>query len=203
VRNVGLLGGSFDPVHSAHIGLARAAYRCLQLDQVQLIPAANPWQRAPLTASSDHRLAMLKHASKEYSWLHINPIEIQRADQSYTADTLQQLPRGPHYFWIMGSDQLQNFCTWYRWQAIIKEATLAVAQRPGSQLTLPAALRQEITKYEDDKIVTLDFPPTNLSATQIRSCLAAGERLPTDALHPDVFAYIKAHGLYQPSDSRS
>ena len=200
---VGLLGGSFDPVHRAHIDLAQAAYHQLELDEVQLIPAANPWQRAPLTASSEHRLAMLKHTSKEHAWLRVNPIEIQRADHSYTADTLRQLPSGPHYFWIMGSDQLQNFCTWYQWQAIIRTATLAVAQRPGSQLTLPKPLHEEISKYNDEKIVTLEFPSTNLSATQIRRKLEAGESLPTHALHPDVHAYIQANGLYQPSDSRS
>src|SRR5699024_3762236 len=75
---IGLLGGSFDPVHTAHIALAKSARSTLDLDQVQLIPAANPWQREPLKASSQHRLAMLDLAIKRCNWLAINTIEIDR-----------------------------------------------------------------------------------------------------------------------------
>src|SRR5690554_3513638 len=105
-RKTGLLGGSFDPVHIAHIKLAQAAYDMLGLDKVQLIPAGNPWQRAPLTAHSSHRLAMLKLAIGQRDWLHVNTVEIDRNGPTYTIDTLKTLPSGVAYCWILGSDQL-------------------------------------------------------------------------------------------------
>ena len=73
---IGLLGGSFDPVHNAHVALAKTALKKLELDEVQLIPAGQPWQRAPLGASPEHRLAMLRLAVGETPGLRINPIEI-------------------------------------------------------------------------------------------------------------------------------
>src|SRR5690606_21864786 len=142
----GLLGGSFDPIHLAHISLARTAWQFLGLEEVQLIPAANPWQREPLAASSEHRLAMLDIASQHESYLRINPIELARGGASYTIDTLRQLPAGPEYYWVLGADQLENFCTWDSWQDITRLAHLAVAQRPGSVPQAPAPLSEHLTQ---------------------------------------------------------
>jgi nicotinate-nucleotide adenylyltransferase len=143
-----LLGGSFDPIHLAHIALASTALDALALDEVQLIPAANPWQRPPLAASPMHRLAMLDIAVRGQPRLRINPTEILRGGQTYTIDTLEQLPRGRDYYWILGADQLANFCSWHRWEDILLLANLAVALRPGTQLTVPAALRERLDKLE-------------------------------------------------------
>lgn len=193
---IGLLGGSFDPVHLAHTGLARAAWQFLSLDHVQLIPAANPWQREPLAASSSHRLAMLDIAIRQYSCLRINPLEIERGGASYTIDTLRQLPAGPEYHWILGADQLENFCTWDSWQDITRLACLAVAQRPGAMLQAPAALNEHLGSI-GRKLIHLPFEPTPISATLIRQRLAAGEST-SGMLDVAVEQYIKQKGLYLP-----
>lgn len=192
----GLLGGSFDPVHLAHIALAQAAKETLGLSGVELIPAANPWQRAPLAATAEHRLAMLDIAVRHDDSLHVNPLEIRRGGNTYTIDTLRQLPAGPEYYWILGSDQLANFCSWHCWQDIVSLVYLAVAQRPGAVLSTPAPLEHYLA-CKERTLLCLPFEPTPISSTQIRERLSRGE--PTGDLLDDAVAqYIHRNGLYQP-----
>lgn len=191
---VGLLGGSFDPVHKAHIALAQKAVKDLGLDRMELIPAANPWQRAPLKGSAEHRLAMLQLAIADDPSLHINPIELQRTGPTYTLDTLQQLPKDADYYWVLGSDQLQNFHTWHGWQEILQYVTLAVAQRPGSDVQPSAKLAAYLQKHELT-LKTINFEPMDISATDIRNRLK--QQQSTDGLlEPKVQQYIKRHQLY-------
>lgn len=195
---IGLLGGSFDPVHHAHLLLAIAARQHLALDDLQLLPAAQPWQRAPLGASAEHRLAMLRLAIAEHPGISINTLEIDRAGPTYTIDTLRELGAGENehtYYWVLGSDQLANFCTWRAWEEIVRRVHLAVAERPGAQVTPPAALQQELTRLER-QILPLPFTPTRISSTEIRNRVAAG--LPIDGMTPPaVVDYIRTHRLYQ------
>ena len=165
---IGLLGGSFDPVHCAHLALASAAREALGLDQVQLIPAGQPWQRLPLGASPSQRLEMV---------------------------TLNALPQGPDYFWILGADQLSNFCTWRNWSEIAARVQLVVAQRPGSPLTVPQELSQWLTANQRE-LIELPFHPLDVSANEIRNRITRGES--TSDLIPEVVAqYISEHGLYR------
>ncbi|WP_298019007.1 nicotinate (nicotinamide) nucleotide adenylyltransferase [uncultured Castellaniella sp.] len=193
---VGLLGGSFDPVHRAHIALARAACEALSLAYVELLPAGRPWQRGQLGAAPEHRLAMLRLACGDDPQLRINPIELQRPGATYTIDTLAALPRSARYTWILGADQLANFCTWHRWRDILSHVRLAVAQRPGAALTPPAELAQALAP---DGLVLIPFPPQDVSASTIRQELARG-RLPESQLDPRVLGYIRTHQLYQRPD---
>lgn len=193
---IGLLGGSFDPVHLAHIKLANVALDALHLDEVQLIPAANPWQRPPLMASPEHRLAMLEIARRHDPLLKINPIEIHRGGPTYTADTLEALPQGPDYYWILGADQLANFCSWDRWRDIVALVRLAVADRPGTPAKEPHALREQLDTL-DTPLIHLPPLDMNVSSTLIRQQLALGE--PTDGmLDVAVTQYIHENHLYQP-----
>jgi|SRR5690625_1254362 len=194
MKRIGLLGGSFDPVHRAHIQLANHALDALGLDEVNLIPAANPWQRAPLGASPEHRLAMLELAIQGSPGLTINTIELERSGPTYTLETLAQLPSEPEYFWILGSDQLQNFCTWKGWQDILNYVNLAVAQRPGAQVAPPAALQAHLAEQQQ-QLYRLSLPPIDISATEIRTRLKQHQN--TDGLlDPAVQQYIKKHKLY-------
>ena len=192
---IGLLGGSFDPVHSAHLVLASAALAVLSLDQVQLIPAGQPWQRPPLGASPTHRLAMLKLAVGQTAGFHVNPIEINRTGPTYTLETLELLPQGPEYFWILGADQLENFCTWRDWSKIAARVQLVVAQRPGSTLEAPAALATWLTQHQH-ALVHLPFDPLDVSANEIRQRIARGDST-CDLIPEAVGQYITEHSLYR------
>lgn len=195
MKRQGLLGGSFDPVHVAHIALARHALRHLALDTVTLIPAARPWQRGELRASSKQRLDMLRIAIADESGMEVSTVEMERDGPTYTIDTLRALPEDRQYFWILGADQLANFCTWKEWQDIVARVELAVAARPGSALLPPEALRTRLDAMGRELHV-LPMAPTDVSATAIRHRIASGQ--PTDGmLHPGVAQYIQRHGLYR------
>ncbi len=196
---IGLLGGSFDPVHLAHIALADSARKTLGLDEVRLIPAANPWQRAPLAADASHRLAMLELAVAGHPGLRIDPQELARNGPTYTADTLDALPEGHTYYWILGADQLANFCTWHRWQDIAQRVYLAVAQRPGTPLAEPDALRRFLDEI-GRPLLRLSFAPRSISSTEIRRRLAHGGDT-ASLLDVAVAQYIRENQLYRAPDT--
>ncbi|HLU79061.1 MAG TPA: nicotinate (nicotinamide) nucleotide adenylyltransferase [Burkholderiaceae bacterium] len=191
----GLLGGSFDPVHVAHVELARQALRHLGLDGVTLLPAARPWQRGELGATGPQRLEMLELVTRDEPGLDVSPLEIERGGPTYTIDTLQALPADKDYVWILGADQLENFCTWKQWDDIARKVTLAVAARPGSQLKAPAPL-QTLLDSLGRSLQIIPMPAMDVSATAIRERLAAGRAVDT-MLHPRVAQYIQRHGLYR------
>ena len=192
---IGLLGGSFDPVHSAHLALAQTALVTLPLDEVQLMPAGQPWQRPPLGASPAHRLAMIKLAVGQAKGLQVNPIEIDRTGPTYTFETLALLPQEHEYFWILGADQLENFCTWREWSTIANKVQLVVAQRPGSKVAAPAALAAWLTQH-NRHLVNLPFDPLDVSANEIRQRIARGDST-YDLIPEAVGQYITEHGLYR------
>lgn len=194
IRKTGLLGGSFDPVHLAHTALADAACEALALSKLQLIPAANPWQRPVLTASPTHRLAMLELAIASKPRLSVNPIEIERGGKTYTIDTLEQLPDDTEYYWIIGADQLANFCTWHRWKEIVARVRLVVAQRPGASTEAPVDLQRVLGKL-GKALTSLPFEASAISASDIRRRLA--NNLPVEGLIDGaVMRYIRQHHLY-------
>ena len=195
-KSIGLLGGSFDPIHVAHIALARAALDALSFDVVELIPAADPWQRPPLAASGQQRLDMLKLAIADEPGLAVNPVEIERGGPTYTIDTLRGLPDNARYTWLLGADQLRNFCTWHDWQDIVARVDLAVAARPGSAAVAPPALQTRLNEL-GRSLRQLPFTPIPISASEIRQRLANGDSI--SGMGPDAaIAYIRAHRLYQP-----
>lgn len=198
-RLTGLLGGSFDPVHVVHLALAQAARTHLHLDVVQLIPAAAPWQRAPLGASAQARLAMLELAVADEPGLVVNPLEILRTGPTYTVDTLRTLGAGDDpaqtYVWLLGSDQLANFCTWHAWEEIATRVRLAVASRPGFAPEPPAPLSR-LLQARETPLAHLPWSPSPVSATDIRARARAG--LSLEGLTPAAVAdYIQTHHLYQ------
>jgi nicotinate-nucleotide adenylyltransferase len=138
---------------------------------------------------------MLELAVAGRSGLSVNPVEIERGGPTYTVDTVRALPAGPRYVWLMGADQLANFCTWNDWQGIASRVGLAVAVRPGTPLRAPGELMQWLAE-RGHCLIELPFTPLDVSASNIRARLA--QRQPTaDVLHPDVAAYIRVHNLYR------
>ena len=127
--------------------------------------------------------------------MEISDIEIRRGGPTYTLDTLRALPPEPQYFWILGADQLQNFCTWHGWQEILSRVELAVAARPGAELQAPADMQAHLEKL-NRRLHVLSMPPTDVSATAIRNGIAQGQSIET-MLHPGVAQYIHQHRLYR------
>ena len=194
-QRIGLLGGSFDPVHLAHVELARCAMRHLHLDSVRLIPAAQPWQRGALGADPDDRVAMLRLAVANVPGLEIDTVEIDRGGPTYTIDTVRTLPPGKEYFWILGADQLANFCSWKNWEEIVERVHLAVAARPGSHIAPAATLRTRLEEL-GQALHVIPMAPNTLSATEIRHRLSSNQNV-DGMLDASVAQYIHHNGLYR------
>lgn len=217
LRRIGVLGGSFDPVHVGHLALGQAAISALRLDELLLIPAGNPWQKPGQQTDGSHRLAMLRLAvsalpanRQTANWL-VDDQEIRRRGPSYTLDTLITLrklygPRTPLML-IIGSDQFRRLNSWYHWDRLFDYAHIAVTQRervPLSDLPAPieAILEDRGTGDLPDtpagNIIFFRMPAVPVSSTMLREHLREGK--PVEGLLPlGVAAYIRRHGLYAPS----
>jgi nicotinate-nucleotide adenylyltransferase len=217
---IGLLGGSFDPIHVGHLQLARDALANLPISEVRLLPAAQAWQKEPLTDPA-HRAAMVKLAiDGELPFTRRRMVldlrEIDRGGPTYTVNTLRELRRtlGDEVplVLIMGADQYERFDTWREWERIPDLAHLAVARRPGTSSPLNASLQRlrdkRHLKYAGDLIdtpaghvVDLAMTPVDASASEIRALLeqpafADNARRIATLVPPAVLDYIRAHHLY-------
>jgi len=141
---IGLLGGSFDPIHVGHVQLARDALAHLPLDEVRFIPAAQPWQKERVTDAA-HRAHMVELAIAHEPRCVLDMHEIERGGTTYTIDTLRELRAGAwrdaSLVLVMGSDQFERFDTWRDWQAVAELAHIAVARRAGVAARLNLVLQ--------------------------------------------------------------
>ncbi len=207
-RRIGLLGGSFDPVHVGHIALARAAQSALLLDELRFIPAGLAWQKGNAAASASDRVAMLQLAlGSQPDWI-IDQCEVRRTGPSYTIDTLLELRAGlgpePALVLLLGADQFRNLPSWHRFDELPLHCHLAVTQRAPRQLSaLPEPLEALLAQRGSDAlpdapagtIVFFTMPPVPVSSSGIRAQLAAGQR-PVELLPPGVLDYIEHNRLY-------
>jgi nicotinate-nucleotide adenylyltransferase len=193
-RRVGLFGGSFDPVHNAHVALARAALAELHLDEVRWIPAGQAWQKERPLTDAAHREAMLRLALRGEPRFLLDRIEIERAGPSYTLDTVRTLAAAQpqaQWFLIIGQDQYTGLHTWNGWQQLLDRVTLAVANRPGEVRTV----HEDVRRFSH-RVVPL--PMLDISATEVRRRVAAGDDI-TALVPPEVARYIDSHRLYRAS----
>ncbi len=192
MKRIGLFGGSFDPVHNAHLALARQALHELQLDELRWVPVGQAWQKSrPLTAAV-HREAMLRLAIAGEPRFVLEGCELRRAGPSYTLDTVRELQAatpGAQWFLIIGQDQYVALHTWFGFERLLPLVTLAVAQRPGAQAEADARVRAAAQ-------VALALAPIAVSATELRARLAAGRNIRA-LVPPPVALYIRQQGLYQ------
>lgn len=207
-RRIGLLGGTFDPVHVGHLALARTARAALSLDEVRLVPTGSSWQKSGVRASAAQRLEMARLAAACVEGLVVDDREVRRAGASYTIDTLTELRADlgpePAIVLLLGSDQLRNLSTWHRWRDLFGQAHVACTQRERVSLTdLPEELeelvrergRQSLPDAPSGALVFFSMPPVPVSATALRAQLARGER-PRELVPAAVLDYIETHGLY-------
>jgi nicotinate-nucleotide adenylyltransferase len=206
---IGILGGTFDPIHFGHLRMALELCQALDLAHVRLIPCYQPVHRKLAEASPEQRLAMVRRAIASEALLQVDNCEIQRKGPSYTIDTLtilhKNLPTTPLCL-IMGIDALLHFPSWHRWEEILKLSHLVVAHRPQYQLPqtgiVADLLKERLTKntavlHKNLAGHILLHPVTSLdiSSTDIRKQIAMGNN-PRYLLPNNVYNYIKRHGTY-------
>ena len=220
---IGCFGGTFNPPHRAHFALAHAACERLNLVELLMIPAGQPWQK-PSVLPAAHRLAMLRAAMADDQQetrgkrdepypLSIETLEIDLPQSSYTIDTLRTLrAQRPHspLVWVMGSDQLRNLTTWREWAHLLDLAHIAVVQRAGAEVVvtdLPFPLDERYAQCVclDDSwrqslcgcFIPFEFDPIAVSSSHIRAAIAGGQSADSlSALSPSVARYITQHQLY-------
>jgi nicotinate-nucleotide adenylyltransferase len=197
-RRIGLLGGTFDPVHIAHLHIAACAMHDLHLDEVRFVPAGSPPHKPnqPVTPAH-HRLQMLEMATEGVAGFRVDPVDLGEQEPSYTSDLLariRELHPDEGLWFIIGGDSLRDFPSWHEPDRILQLARLAVAERPG--VDTGEALRDPAMPVLATRTDLFSSVPVNLSSTVIRERLALGQ--PVDWLVPPaVLAYIQAHGLYR------
>ncbi|MFT4103366.1 MAG: nicotinate-nucleotide adenylyltransferase, partial [Burkholderiaceae bacterium] len=208
-RRIGLLGGTFDPIHVAHLALADWARAELALDEVRLIPTGRSWQKEAAGASAADRLRMAELAAAGRPWLAVDGRETRRAGSTYTIDTLAELRAElgpePALVWLLGSDQLHNLPTWQRYESLTSYAHLAVTQRERVALSdFPPAVEALLARHGAQTlpdapcgaIVFFRMPALPVSGTVLRRRLAVGER-PRELVPGPVLDYIDQAGLYR------
>ncbi|QTE83335.1 nicotinate-nucleotide adenylyltransferase [Shewanella algae] len=213
---IGLMGGTFDPVHYGHLKPAAEVKARLELDKLWLLPNHIPPHKAKATASSEQRLAMLKLACGEFPDMDICDIELKRNAPSYSVATLEALQQafpGAEFQFIMGTDSLLSLPSWHQWQRLFSLCNLVVCQRPDWHLPKDAEIQTELAQrgcsvtqalaardkgqHQSGKIISLSVEPQPFSSTVIRRAIAAGDINACRAAMPKaVLEYIVANRLY-------
>jgi nicotinate-nucleotide adenylyltransferase len=218
---VGLLGGTFDPIHLGHVAAARAAGQALALDLVRLIVSARPPHRSDSPRVSEyHRLQMIRLAIDESMAagglrLEVSDLEVRRAGPSYTYDTLRALHAEGltplQLVFITGADAFAEIGTWHRYPEVLDQAHFAVIARPGTNLAslearLPALATRmmgprQFTDAVTPGIVLIARDTPDVSSTEVRRRARVGDSL-EGLVSPSVAAYIAQHHLYRSDPTR-
>jgi nicotinate-nucleotide adenylyltransferase len=209
---IGIMGGTFDPVHFGHLRLAQEAAEILGLERVRWVPAGQPWHRAQPRAAAKHRLEMVRLAIGRNPLFELDDAEIRQTAPGYTVETLErlrtELGTERPFVMLLGTDAFRGLTSWQRWRDLFGLAHIFVAQRPGHSLTpggMPAALASEwrkragtpaaLRKHPSGTIVTYGTTALDISASAVRAHFAQA-RSPRYLLPAAVLDYIEAHGLY-------
>lgn len=218
-EKIGILGGSFDPIHLGHLGLARDVLKQLNLDAIWFIPAwLSPHKQDQTPADAAHRLHMLTQALAPFPKFQVSEIELDQKGVSYTIDTLTALQKrfpDREWFLILGMDAFRDFSSWKNVREILQSVHLTVATRPGypddphnlpsllDRLPLSYALGREQNGVqtchcgESEKTISFcEIEPLDISSNEIREKIQRGQPV-KKMLPPQVEGYIMTHRLYQ------
>ena len=189
-RRIGVMGGTFDPVHAGHLVVASEALHSLNLSEVVFVPAANPWQKSP-SISAELRCEMVKIAVASEPRFRVSDVDIRRGGNTYTVDTLADLrAENPDadLFLLVGSDALASMTTWKEFEKIFSLAHVVGMTRPGHSVTtdhLPVG-----------GVTLLTVPAIEISSTDCRDRLRYGRPV-RFMLTPPVYDFITTHQLYR------
>jgi nicotinate-nucleotide adenylyltransferase len=208
-RRVGVMGGTFDPIHRGHIDLGRAAVAALKLTRLIVLPSSVPPHRPQPLASSHHRFAMAAMtAAHEPSWF-VSDLELQTSGPSYTTATLERLSDAGYdaseLYFVVGADAFAEVETWKNYPALVDQTNFAVVSRPGhSTADLPVRLpslaarmvsQANETRISRTSIILIHAVTADVSSTAIREKRAAGVSV-AGLVDPLVAQHIERHGLY-------
>lgn len=207
---IGILGGTFDPIHYGHLRPGQQALRALRLQELRFIPAAHPPHRRMPIAACEHRLRMVELAVAERPGLRVDDRETRRGGPSYTVVTLESLRaenETQSICLLMGADAFRGIESWYRWERLLQLSHIIVLQRPGwptprDDKDLPVWARdvicddnRQLAEKRNGLIMFQSVTPQDISASNIRMMIARGESV--RGMLPDVvLSYIRANQLY-------
>ena len=209
-NRIGLMGGTFDPVHYGHTGLAIAASRELRLDRVIMIPAfIQPFKKDKYVTSDEHRLAMLEIAVSEVNTylnqdsnsndvLEISTWEIEKGGISYTYDTIihfKEVYSDSELWFIMGGDSLMKLENWYKGKDLLKVCNFAVGTRPMDDNSALDSTIEKLSKSYGTEIYKVMKPMLNINSTMVRDKLDKNEPI-SGLISPQVESYIYEYKLY-------
>ena len=200
MRRLGILGGTFDPIHIGHLAIAEEARARLDLPEVRFMPAGQPPHKGGRSITpAAHRLAMIELAIADNPHFSVSTYELRQRGPSYTVDTLahlrEELGSDCTLYFIAGGDALADFLTWYRPERLLELATLVVVARPGTPPADMAALEAQLPALRS-RLVILEGPRFDLSASELRQRVRQG--LPIRYQMPAAAeAYIRRRGLYR------
>lgn len=202
MRNIGILGGTFNPIHNGHVALATAAMEQYDLAEVWLMPSKLPPHKSHFAMlSEEHRLAMTALAAKTNVKFSVSDFELHREGLTYTADTLELLTReypDVKFYFIVGGDSIIKFSKWRRPERILELATLLGAGRAGYEATQVAQAVQDLQKkYPKAEINTVVLPDYPISSNEIRAAFYAGVSEQVEKYLPEpVYAYMRENRLF-------
>ena len=211
-RRLGVLGGTFDPIHVGHLDAAAAAQATLTLDGVLFVPSHDPPHRpGEPHATAFHRFALLALALDGQPWCRASDMELLRKGNSYTADTLRALHRQgwtrSQLFFILGADAFSDIATWHEYPAVLDAANFVVIARPGTSIAAALARTPELQPrtrpatalpdaLEHTAIYLVHANTRDVSSTLIRTRLSQGQPI-DDLVPPSIEHHIVAHHLYR------
>jgi len=223
-RRVALYGGTFDPVHAGHLGVARGLSKLFALDEVLFIPAyVAPHKRDRRVSPAHDRYAMLALATQGEERFRVSAVELSAPGRPYTFETLSFLREragdSTRLFFVMGADSWEEITTWREWERVLTLADTIVVTRPGYELPTAHVSEEirrgivdargrtreevggELEKSEGPRVFLSDASNVEASATEIRAAVGRGESGKLDALvAPAVAEYIKKYRLYRGAD---
>jgi nicotinate-nucleotide adenylyltransferase len=208
-KPIGILGGTFNPVHNGHLRLALEVLQSCNLAEVRLIPLHTPFHRQSPDTSPQHRLQMLKLAIEPANGLLVDERELQRADVSFTVDTLRSIRDEigqQSLCLIMGMDSFQTLNQWHQWKSLLDYAHIIVAARPGTGLKLNNEVAElynknvttellELHTHEAGKILEINITQLEISSTRIREMIVTHQDV-RYLLPENVISYIEQEDLY-------
>ncbi|MDO4432970.1 MAG: nicotinate (nicotinamide) nucleotide adenylyltransferase [Alysiella sp.] len=200
MKNIGLFGGTFDPIHKGHLHIAQAFMQKVQPDTLVFLPAGNPYHKNTPHVSASHRLAMLEIAIADEPKFAVSDLDIIREGATYAIDTVhifrQHYPHAQLWY-LMGMDSLLQLHTWKNWTTLVKQVHIAVATRPNQSFQkAPSQLHTWLgNALHDGSLLILDAHENPTSSTQIRTDIQTG-KIPHNMLPEKVAHYIQQHSLY-------